>query len=258
MRKKRRSRPRPKYLGVVGIAALAVVTAGAVGFVVLEPHQGAEVPEKVQEYYNDSLKTGAAIPTPTAVQPVSLTRSIPGEPLRVLFAGDSLTDGYFASEQAKSFKQIVLDQLGPVELTTAALAKQTLSTVSKVTDVPADLDLAVVELGTNDVGIPTPIAEFTTQYDALLAKIKAKSPNTALLCAGTWEGTGTQYDIAIAKSCTKAGGRYISLAGLYQNSSFHGPAKAQTWKGESDWFHPNDAGHAAIAKALLAAVQVQP
>lgn len=245
-----------KFVGqwkYVGLGALAVASIAVAGFAVARPDLQPDAGAAAQFSPEPVALPGFAPPA----EPLIVTRSAPGAPLRTLFAGDSLTDGFFASTQEESFKELMIDQLGPVDLTTAALAKQTLSTVSKVTDVPAGLDLAVVELGTNDVGIPTPVTEFTEQYKGLLVKIKERSPKVAILCAGTWVQSGALYDQVIEEACKSAGGRYVSLAGLYQNSGLHGPEGISTWKGTSDWFHPNNSGHRAISAELMSAIQVK-
>jgi lysophospholipase L1-like esterase len=206
--------------------------------------------------------TGRAMPiaTPAAkvVAPAPLVVNRAGtDALRVLFVGDSITGGFFASTEAAGFKQVMIAGMGKVEQTTAARARQTLSTVSGITDVPSNVDLAVVELGTNDVGIPTPLDAFREQYTGLLTKITTASPKAAILCAGTWTDNGSRYDRVIESACVKAGGRFVPLAALFDTSDFHGPANVATRNGESDVFHPNDSGHQAIARDLLAAIHVK-
>jgi lysophospholipase L1-like esterase len=136
------------------------------------------------------------------------------------------------------------------------MAHQTLTTVSRVTDVPADLDLAVVELGTNDIAVPTPIKDFEDQYAALLGKIHSTSPKAAIVCVSTWSASGRAYDDVISKACGAVTGRYVSVAALNSNAANHGPAGVETESGASDTFHPNDAGHQAIAKSITDALGI--
>ncbi|WP_307387579.1 SGNH/GDSL hydrolase family protein [Microbacterium testaceum] len=170
----------------------------------------------------------------------------------MLVTGDSLAAGFFASTEAQGFSSLVTGALGRVTPTTVSRAHQTLSTVAGVTEVPPDLDLAVIELGTNDVGIPTPLADFEAQYGDLLGRIRTSSPDAALVCLGTWTHDGAAYDEVIARSCAANAGRYVSLAGLFAVAELHGPAGRDTFVGTGDEFHPNDAGHRAIADAVLA------
>lgn len=170
----------------------------------------------------------------------------------MLITGDSLAAGFFASTDAQGFSALVTGALGRVTPTTVSRAHETLSTVSGVTDVPADLGLAVIELGTNDVGIPTPLADFEAQYAELVGRIRTSSPEAAIVCAGTWTADGADYDGIIAGVCTANAGRYVSLADLFATPDFHGPSGRDTFAGPGDDFHPNDAGHRAIADAVLA------
>ncbi|MDF2047259.1 SGNH/GDSL hydrolase family protein [Microbacterium sp. Kw_RZR3] len=170
---------------------------------------------------------------------------------RLLITGDSLAAGFFASTEAQGFSSLVTGALGRVTPTTVSRAHQTLSTVAGVTEVPPDLDLAVIELGTNDVGIPTPLADFEAQYGDLLGRIRTSSPDAALVCLGTWTADGAAYDETIARVCAANAGRYVSLAGLFALPELHGPDGRDTFAGPGDDFHPNDAGHRAIADAVL-------
>ncbi|MHA7194103.1 SGNH/GDSL hydrolase family protein [Paenarthrobacter nitroguajacolicus] len=221
----------------------------------------APVSQKVQEYYdNNSSLRPSVTGTPTAATPTAAAPAkfvVPtGRATRVLFTGDSLTGGFFATSKAKAFPALVQEAVGEVEVTQAAMAHQTLTTVSRVTDVPADLDLAVVELGTNDVSVPTPIKDFETQYTELLGKIQKTSPKAAIVCVSTWAAGGQAYDDVISKACQSVAGRYVSVADANKNPANHGPAGVETEVGVSDTFHPNDAGHRAIADSILKALGI--
>lgn len=174
--------------------------------------------------------------------------------VRMLVAGDSLTAGFFATTKDEGFIHLVAAEIGRVDITGAAQAQQTLSTVAAVTDVPADVGVAVVELGTNDVGVPTPLADFEQQYAGLLDRIRSTSPRAGLVCLGTWTADGRAYDEVVSRTCAARAGVYVSLAEPFANADFHGPAGRDTFAGAGDEFHPNDAGHRAIADAVLAAL----
>lgn len=185
-------------------------------------------------------------------------------PLRVLFAGDSLTYGLFASKQEKGFRYRMIDALskdGPVDNQSAEKAGAGAADVSSVLDVPSGLDLAIIELGTNDVGAQTPMDEFTKTYSDLLDKIRAKSPTVPLLCVGTWGSDGggygsEPYNEVIEAECVKRDGKFVSLYNLYPVEAYRGPAGKDAFGGTSDDFHPNDSGYKAVADLLLASLKI--
>lgn len=180
-------------------------------------------------------------------------------PLNVLFAGDSLTGGLSSSTQENGFKWRMLAEMqktGPITEFNSALSGGTTLQVFNKYPVPANLDLAVIELGTNDSGNQIPQAQFRDAYSTLLDKVKAESPKVKIVCAGVWEGGGgtpggSPYDISIRSLCTSAGGVFVPLQSIYTQPDVIGPAGAATWNGVTDDFHPNDRGHELIADALL-------
>ncbi len=183
-------------------------------------------------------------------------------PLRLLMTGDSLTGGFFASTKDRGFSKLVqagLENHGPVEASGGSRAGGTLSTVDSITAVPAGLDLAIVELGTNDVGTKTPPETFAAQYSGLLTKVRAGSPGVAIMCISVWQAAGTiadTYNRLIREKCDAAGGQYVDINSAYSSGANRGPVGVETWTGVSDEFHPNDRGHQAIADLILERVRV--
>jgi acyl-CoA thioesterase-1 len=185
-------------------------------------------------------------------------------PMRVLYAGDSLTYGLFSSVPELAFRPLVTAELakgGEIEESRGERSGAGAGAVGNLVTVPDQLDLAIVELGTNDTGGRTEIGLFEQQYNTLMAKIMDPSPNSGLVCVGTWgqpgPGTGTDaYDDVIEKVCTTFGGIYVDASDTFTNTENRGPAGLATWGGESDTFHPNDAGHRALADLVLGAITV--
>jgi lysophospholipase L1-like esterase len=172
--------------------------------------------------------------------------------VQTMIIGDSLAASFFATTEQDGFAYLVQDEIGPVEVSTTTRAHQTLSTVAGVTEVPAEVEVAIIELGTNDVGIETPIHSFDAQYAALTRDIRAKSPDARIVCIGTWTGWGDPYDQAIEDECLAVGGDYVDMAPLFVDPANRGPVGRPTFVGAGDDFHPNDTGHRAVADAVLA------
>lgn len=182
-------------------------------------------------------------------------------PLNVVFAGDSLTYGLFASTEAKGYRPQVVAALeadGPVDWSRGGQTGNTVGTVAKSIEFPQATDLAVLALGTNDLG-KTPVKRFTADYEALVAKVKNQAPDAAILCLGPWaDGDGsTTYGPLIEEACEAGGGSYAPLTDLYTKPKHHGPAGVESFGGKSDVFHPNDSGYKAIADRVLAHIKVK-
>lgn len=207
----------------------------------------------VQSLLNTSGHSAApTTKTPTASAPT------PSKYERVLFAGDSLTVGRDANELPQSFRVRVADELratGTKSITTIAKSGARLSYIAQSKKLPAKLDLALIELGTNDIRLKTPVKEFRVQYQNYMKKIKASSPGVKLVCLGVWHDPKAEItrslDLVIKDVCAQSGGSYVQLTDLYSKAGTKGPAGATTWNGTSDALHPNTYGHQAIATKLI-------
>jgi lysophospholipase L1-like esterase len=179
-----------------------------------------------------------------------------GDGARLAVIGDSLAFGRFADTQADAFPQRVaatmrarLELLAAPGVTTAQLAGQ---------PTPGGADAVVLEAGTNDFLFQTPRDRFAGDYRALVAKAKAASPGAKLVCLTTWTPSdlprakipASFYDATIRREC--AGGAVASLAPISARPRTRGPEGRPTYLGPGDAFHPNSAGHAAIARAIEA------
>ena len=185
---------------------------------------------------------------------------LPGEELRVTFVGDSLTYGLYATEPARTFReQMVADWRGegPVGENPYALAGGTTIDALGNPDFPRDQHLYVVELGTNDA-VQISHRAFRHNYDELLGRIRASSPNAGLLCVGLWRprDVASRFDTIIKDLCEVRGGQFRSISDLAEDEHLRGPADTSTFAGPADTFHPNDLGHSAIARRLVDAVVV--
>jgi lysophospholipase L1-like esterase len=243
-------------LGAIGTVALALSTEPATTPVTADTAKASTywaekdaAQTKADTEYQESLKVQIHFPD--------------DRPLRVLITGDSLAGAYFASTKEKGFTQLVnaeLSRHGEVELVQATQSGGTLSKVGGIVSVPSGLDLAIIELGTNDIATKTSAEDFAKQYDSLLGKIKAESPNVQVLCVSVWSDTSAttagMYNKVVEERCATVGGKYVEISSLYNTTANRGPEGVPTWVGTSDAFHPNDVGHKAIADRILERIKV--
>lgn len=185
-----------------------------------------------------------------------------GEPLRVLFAGDSITDGAFALDPGRdAFPALVEQRLSQdiaVSSKKIGYIGYTTAMVLPAVAGAGPADLIVVELGTNDANHIS-LDTFRSDYPAMMAALRATSPDAAMVCTGTWHqgALARAMDQVIEAECTAHAGRYVDLDALFDDPANHGPAGAPRLDGTPiDWFHPNDAGHAGIAAAVLGALDL--
>jgi acyl-CoA thioesterase-1 len=173
-----------------------------------------------------------------------------GQPRRVLFIGDSLTVGTGASDYPHDFAWMTAEALGRRETVDRLIvAKGGVTTAywaARPGAIPGNVNLAVVELGTNDAhSVPAP-AQFDTTYRKLLDEIRAKSPRVKFVCLSVWRPdnppAAASYDATIRADCP---GRYVNI-----DRFAHAPNLSSV-----DGFHPDNAGHSLIAQAILNALK---
>ena len=170
--------------------------------------------------------------------------------------GDSITAGRFATAQDGTFPALVADNLGmtlDVIARSGAKAAWALPQLGAVE--AAHPALVTIELGTNDVGFNTPLDTFAAQYEAIVGGIS--SPHTRVLCIGSWLPS-TAIDAIIVQTCARHGATFVTLDGFYAVNDFHSTDGGSSYLGRTDWFHPGDQGHAAIAAAVLSALGAGP
>lgn len=180
----------------------------------------------------------------------------PGDPLRVLLAGDSITAGYYASGEDRSYAALLEDEwddTAPVDAQSigqpGARAWRIARAVAELD--PAALDVAVLEVGANDVGKST-VAEYSESVDRLADNAETGSPGLLTVCLGPWNDpvASAAYDEAVAQVCDGGGRVYVQVSDLFVEEGMRGPAGVETPYGERDAFHPNDRAHAEIARRI--------
>ncbi len=170
-----------------------------------------------------------------------------------LAIGDSLSVGSYAPSADRTFPSRVAAQLGMnLVLMARSGAKAAWALPQLEAARGAGATLVTVELGTNDAGFHTPPADFARQYETILKAVSG--PGTRVLCVGSWL-PAADFDAMIQQICERHGGSFVSLDGFYDVAGFHAQDDAPTFRGRADWFHPGDAGHAAIAAAVLTSLK---
>jgi lysophospholipase L1-like esterase len=170
--------------------------------------------------------------------------------------GDSISAGRFATAQDGTFPAVVAQKLGMnLNLVARSGAKAAWAIPQLSTVTAAHPALVTIELGTNDVGFSTPADVFAYQYETIVAGVAG--PQTRILCIGSWL-PAPSFDAIIAQACERHGGTFVSLNGFYGVNDFHAQDGGSSYLGRTDWFHPGDQGHAAIAAAVLSALGAGP
>lgn len=227
------SRVRLAVAATVAVLASLTVASGAV--LASAPAQGAT---------NKAVVTQAA---PRA--------AVPAVPHLVVY-GDSLSAGVNQERPGPAWPLLVAGALGDGEPRAYAMPGFRAGDIDAATQASGvrtgDATVLVIEAGTNDLVMSTPLARFRADYAALVARTLDTAIGTPrLLCLGVWHrdidannlgATGGDYDAIIQATCAANGGTYLPLASLYSTPGDISPR---------DSFHPSTAGQAAIV-ALVA------
>ena len=170
--------------------------------------------------------------------------------------GDSISAGRFATASDGTFPALVADKLGMNLNLVARSGAKAAWAIPLMGAVAADHPaLVTIELGTNDVGFNTPPDVFASEYETIVGAVAG--PQTRVLCIGSWLPSDS-LDAIIAQVCERHGGTFVSLNGFYGVNDFHGQDGGSSYLGRTDWFHPGDQGHAAIAAEILSALGAGP
>lgn len=170
--------------------------------------------------------------------------------------GDSISAGRYATAADDTFPALVAEKLGMnLDLIARSGTKAAWGVGQTGAVVAAHPALVTIELGTNDVGFDTPVDAFASQYESIVGGVS--SPTTRVFCVGSWLPSPA-FDAIIASACERHGGTFVSLEGFYGVGDFHASDGGSSYLGRTDWFHPGDQGHAAIAAAILSALGAGP
>jgi lysophospholipase L1-like esterase len=170
-----------------------------------------------------------------------------------VFIGDSLTRGLFASTEAASFRALVTEA---VPSTGAVLISSNGRSdgVDIVGVASTTGDIYVIGLGTNDAsGAPTGVIAspeaVAGNLRAIVRAARTANPACRIVFLTVWQFPRRRaaYDAKIAALSAAVGRHVVDLGSVKDDPASAGPAGLMTAYGRSDAWHPNDAGHAAIA-----------
>lgn len=244
--------------------ALSIPALVALMISLISAQLGSPITPRSATQTNSAAPTTTQTPAPADTTP---TRTpAPQATHQLIFVGDSLTEGVYATTPQQGYAYRTAAQThesfevqAEYGVSAVFTAQKMQASNPKLKVVPGDALDVIIELGTNDVvASGETLAQFKSSYDYILNRVHQDAPNAKLICLGVWrdptagaQESGYAYNQIIQADCP---GTYVPLGDLFMNNSLHGPAGRPTWIGNGDWFHPNDAGHAAIASRVAAAV----
>jgi lysophospholipase L1-like esterase len=238
-----------------GIAAAVVVILG-LGTVAL-----VAASQQVQADYTAQPRPDVTFTPKETAAPTPVFASPDGREIAVFFAGDSLTQGSYATSDALMFRNLVTAQVATVAPATASIVGKAGQTTQEAAQwaatAPTVADISVIEYGTNDV-IRSTVEAFTTDYPAYLDRVRTVSPDSTLVCVGAW-GAPEQtdpFDQIIMESCAAHAGIFVKVSDLFIDEGLRAMTGDTLPSGfvVPDNFHPNDTGHQAIADRITDAL----
>ncbi len=188
---------------------------------------------------------------------------------RVWFLGDSLTAGYDADSSGGCFAEVTAAALRAMKGGTAVEVLRVNAYGGKASDGLAQAlagleftaDLVLLQYGEND----RPYAQaFRDTYERLAAQFgrDGRAPLIAALSiwSPTYDADAEAMDEGIRDVVEGAGGVFVSVRPAAAEAANRSAGRDVSWLGDaqhatSDAFHPNSAGHAAIAELLADALR---
>ncbi|MBO0708793.1 MAG: hypothetical protein J2P44_10545 [Candidatus Dormibacteraeota bacterium] len=258
--------PRRAFLSLAGIAIVLVLASGLAGGALGARLQSA----RDQQLPGGHLRVRRA--------PVQFGGNLDpyghrhGGPIRMSFVGASVTRGWYVTSVRNAYPavaaRIIAGEHGrPVDWKVTALpgapAARALTWAY-----PADQDLIVVDIVTNDFLYDTPAASYEAQYTALLQKLRRSSPRAGFVCLGDWGPIGAvdqagetaySFDQVVAATCNAFDGVYVPINQIYDVPGARGPLGHPSIVGPArNLFHPNDYGDELIAEAVVSGINGDP
>jgi lysophospholipase L1-like esterase len=245
------------------LAGLLVLTLVLVGFSLRSPATpsagpGARTSAGTGEGAGTGPATGSASPSPTAT----------GASGPVVFLGDSVTEGTTASSPARRWTALVAAELGQKEVNlgharTGYLRRgpadscggeQCPSFAESVADVvAAKPSTVVVTGGGNDTGLPA--QDVAEAVSTTLASLRKGLPDARIYVVNPWWDLREVPDsLAPLTATVRAAAKTSGATFLDTKQPLVGQPDLMVEGGTN----PNDAGHAALAKAVTAAIGQQP
>ncbi|TXH55992.1 MAG: SGNH/GDSL hydrolase family protein [Desulfurellales bacterium] len=196
-----------------------------------------------------------ATPLPAVAQDAPGT--VPPKPV-YLAVGDSLTVGLYAAEN-RGFAYMVADALPGYALEIAAVTGDGIDNTLK--QLPVELadhtpELVTVEVGINNLQT-TSAPVFAARYITLLQMLQDTGIKTVVACTVPWTGQSAEWGTyARALEFNDAIVRAAQAYGYTPADCWGATVGHYEYLSERDGFHPNSAGHRAIAGAVLTALRV--
>jgi lysophospholipase L1-like esterase len=186
---------------------------------------------------------------------------------KVMFAGDSLTAGFYAVTAADSYRAQLETWLtahgGLTYETLSVYGANSAGAAANAAAITASApDLLIIELGTNDCSgypsyVPVDPDVFEDNLRAIADAALAGNPSCCFAFLSVWQAAPSRnsYNVKLAAVAVAYGGVYVSLSAIKDNAANSAPSGVSTYHGDSDGWHPNNTGHAAIAAAVISALQ---
>ena len=182
--------------------------------------------------------------------------TVPPRPV-YLAVGDSLTVGLYAADN-RGFAYMVADALSGYRLEVAAVTGDGIDNTLR--QLPVELadhapHLVTVEVGINNL-LTMPAPAFAARYIALLQMLQDANVGTVVTCTVPWTGQPADWGTyARALEFNAAIVRAARAFGYTPADCWGATVGHAEYLSERDGFHPNSAGHRAIAGAILDALQ---
>lgn len=174
--------------------------------------------------------------------------------------GDSLTEGFFATQDETRYVSVFADYLNEglgYNVSVGGISGYGGISKNGVAGVDSIIkqapDLVSLEYGTNDAdqkrGIsPATLAENLT---TIIEDLNSSQKPPKIFLMTTWKNDSDgSYDKAIKKVADKYGYPVVDIRNIWEDPDNSGPAGKTTFKGKSDDFHPNDKGMELIAQKM--------